>query len=339
MKKTIAMTGGGTGGHLAIIKAVKESLNDEEIIYIGSTNGQDRAWFENDNDFIEKYFLDTTGVVNRGTFGKIKALLQILKATLETKKILKKHNVAVVFSVGGYSSAPSSFAAKLLGIPLVIHEQNAVVGKLNRLLKPYANEFISSYDDNSPIKDYPVAKNFFESARVRKSVSTIFFIGGSQGAIAINDIALKLAPTFAKMGIKIIHQAGERNIDSVKQSYKELGVDAEVFGFIDDIDKLMAKADFAIARAGASTLWELVANGLPTLFIPYPYAASDHQYYNAKYIEDMGGGYVMRESEIDIDEILKIISKDQSKLSQNLISYSKSDGANKIAKLLKDYQV
>ncbi len=152
---SIVMTGGGTGGHLAIIKAVKEELQDEKLVYIGSTKGQDRRWFGEDKQFDSVYFLDTQGVVNQGILGKIKSIYLLIKATIQAIKILKKVDAKVVFCVGGFSAAPTSFGAKLLGIPLVIHEQNASIGSLNRLLKRYADDFISSYHEESPIKSYP----------------------------------------------------------------------------------------------------------------------------------------------------------------------------------------
>ena len=335
---SIAMTGGGTGGHLAIIKAVKEELTEEDIIYIGSTKGQDRAWFENDKDFKSSYFLDTQGVVNQGILGKFKSIFMLIGATIKARKILKENNVKVVFSVGGFSAAPTSFASKLLKIPLVIHEQNAHIGSLNRLLKPYSAHFISSYDKDSPIKAYPIKKEFFQKARVRDRVKTIIFLGGSQGAVAINELALKLAKRLDEMNIKIIHQAGERNLVEVRQLYRDIDVKATVFGFTDKLSSYMQEADFAVARAGASTLWELSAIGCPTIFIPYPYAASDHQYYNAKFLADKGVAWIMREDDIDSNRIIKIIEReDIQSISKKLQNIIEKDGALKIAELLKEY--
>ncbi len=332
---SIVMTGGGTGGHLAIIKAVKEQLNGEELVYIGSTKGQDRQWFDKDDDFIQKYFLETRGVVNQGVMGKIKSLIMLAKATRESMKLLKKHNAKVVFSVGGFSSAATSFAAKLKGIPLVIHEQNATLGSLNKLLKPYATEFISSYLKESPIQAYPIKQIFFDQARVRTEINKIIFLGGSQGAKAINALALSLAPELEKRGIKIIHQAGEKNIEEVKKQYNDLGIEVEVFGFTTKLSDYMNEADFAVARAGASTLWELSATGLPTLYIPYPYAASDHQYYNAKFFVDKNLAWLMRENEIDEMEVLSLLKETMRTRSQGLMETVEHDGSQKIAELLK----
>ncbi len=332
---SIVMTGGGTGGHLAIIKAVKEQLKNEELIYIGSTKGQDKQWFENDDDFKEKYFFDTRGVVNQKGFGKLKSLWMMFQAMREARKLLKKHQAKVVFSVGGFSSAATSFAAKSMGIPLVIHEQNAALGSLNKLMKPYAKAFISSYLEESPIKAYPIKEVFFDNAHVRSEVKTVMFLGGSQGAKAINELALSLAPELKKRNIKIIHQAGVKNIDEVEKAYKDLGIEAEVFGFTTKLANYMNEADFAIARAGASTLWELSATALPTLFIPYPYAASDHQFYNAQFLVEKELAWLMREDAIEVDKVLAMLDEDMETKSKGLIDIVEKDGSYKIAQYIK----
>jgi UDP-N-acetylglucosamine--N-acetylmuramyl-(pentapeptide) pyrophosphoryl-undecaprenol N-acetylglucosamine transferase len=335
---SIVMTGGGTGGHLAIVKAVKEQLSSkgEELVYIGSTKGQDKQWFEEDDDFIEKYFFETRGVVNQKGLGKAKSLWMMFQAMLEARKLLKKHDAKVVFSVGGFSSAATAFAAKSMGIPLVIHEQNAALGSLNKLMKPYATAFISSYLEESPLKAYPIKEVFFENAHIRSDVKTVMFLGGSQGAKAINELALSIAPELKKRGIKIIHQAGANNIDEVEKAYKDLGIEAEVFGFTTKLADYMNEADFAIARAGASTLWELSATALPTLFIPYPYAASDHQFYNAQFLVEKELAWLMREDAINEEEVLVMLDENMEAKSQGLMEIIEKDGSEKIAKLLED---
>jgi len=344
---SIIMTGGGTGGHLAIIRAVKEAIvtgsreqgagSREELVYVGSTKGQDRAWFGEDEDFAQTYFFETRGVVNQGFAGKIKSLFMMAKATLQSIKIIRRHKAKAVFSVGGFSAAPMAFAAKLTRTPLVIHEQNAALGSLNRVFKPYADVFISSYLEESPIKAYPVKEVFFENARIRQKVQTVIFLGGSQGARAINDLALSIAKVLHDRGIRIIHQAGANNIESVQKSYRQMGIDAEVFGFTTKLADYMKEADFAIARAGASTLWELAATALPALFIPYPYAASDHQYYNAKFLVEKELAWLMRENEIDKEKVLALFDEDLSTKSRGLMESIERDGSRQIANLLNAY--
>ncbi|CAA6817182.1 MAG: UDP-N-acetylglucosamine--N-acetylmuramyl-(pentapeptide) pyrophosphoryl-undecaprenol N-acetylglucosamine transferase (EC [uncultured Sulfurovum sp.] len=333
---SIVMTGGGTGGHLTIIKAVKEHLLDVELIYIGSTKGQDQAWFAEDKQFKSVHFLPTQGVVNQGFLGKFKSVFMLIKATIKARKILKESKAKTVFCVGGFSAAPTSFAAITLGIPLVIHEQNAAIGSLNKLLRSRAKAFISSYEEQSPIKAYPIKNEYFEKSRIRENIQTIMFLGGSQGAKAINELALELAATLKEKNIKIIHQAGERNIEEVQKAYSELEIEAEVFGFSTKISDYMQEADFAIARSGASTLWELSAIACPALYIPYPYAAADHQFYNAKFLVDQDVAWIMREKELDVQKVIELLDENMQEKSEKLQGMIEKNGALKIAELLKN---
>jgi len=328
----ICITGGGTGGHLMIAEALVEAaVNDgHEAIFIGSISGQDRKYFEQNSTFSHVYFLQTTGVVNQRGFGKLKALWLVLRAFFASRAILKAHNIQATYSVGGFSAAPASFASLSKSIPLFIHEQNAVYGKLNSILKPFAKRFISAYDEASPIKGYPVKDIFFKNARVREEIKCVIFLGGSQGAKAINDLALSVADELQKRGIKIIHQAGERDYERVKSSYEDLGVEVELYGFTKDMPSLMQRADLAVSRSGASTLWELCANALPSFFIPFPHAASDHQYHNAKFIVDNNLGWCQREGEDLRATLLSILPQNLAEKSKALLEHSSQDVAKKM---------
>jgi len=329
----LCITGGGTGGHLMIAEALVEAAvnNGYEVIFIGSTNGQDRKYFASHSPFSHVYFLDTTGVVNQKGFLKLKALFKVMVAFFKARSILKKHHIDATYSVGGFSAAPASFASLSRFIPLFIHEQNAVEGRLNRLLKPYAKSFISAYDKNSPIKGYPVKDVFYKTARVRDELKTIIFLGGSHGAKTINDLALSVALEIQKLGIKVIHQAGESDFERVKKAYEEMGVEVELYAFTTKLPALISKADLAISRAGASTLWELTTNAIPALFIPYPYAAGDHQFFNAKFIVDNAMGWCKREDEDLKKFLLDILKKPLlEEKSKKLLNYSSKDVAKKM---------
>ncbi len=334
----ICISGGGTGGHLMIAQALLEAgvKRGHELIFIGSTSGQDRAYFESESRFSHVYFLETNGVVNQRGFAKLTALLKILKAFFISRKILKKHKIQATYSVGGFSAAPASFASLSLFLPLYIHEQNAVSGRLNTLLKPFAKRFISAYDPSSPIQGYPIKESLIQSAHVRKKLETIIFLGGSQGARAINDLALDVAQDLINRGIRIIHQCGERDLLRVQETYEAKGLDVELYGFTKEIDLLIARADLAVSRAGASTLWELVANGVPSFFIPYPYAASDHQYYNAQFIVQNDLGWCHREGEDLKTYLLEILDEDLEDKSKRLLEYSSEDVAQKMIQDLEE---
>lgn len=327
----LCITGGGTGGHLMIAEALVEAaVNDgHEAIFIGSTKGQDQKYFGEHSEFSHVYFLETTGVVNQKGFGKIKALYKVFKAFLEARRILKKHHIQATYSVGGFSAAPASLATLSLFKPLFIHEQNAKTGRLNALLKPFAKRFISAYEESSSIQGYPVKEIFTKTARVRTELKTIIFLGGSNGAKAINDLALEVAWKLKKQGLKIIHQAGEPDFQRVKEAYEKLGIDdVELYGFTKEIPALIQRADLAVSRAGASTLWELSSNGCPAFYIPYPYAAGDHQYYNAKFIVDNDLGWCERESKELSSKLLHAIKElDLEKKSTKLLAYNKENVA------------
>ncbi|GAX86818.1 UDP-N-acetylglucosamine--N-acetylmuramyl-(pentapeptide) pyrophosphoryl-undecaprenol N-acetylglucosamine transferase [Lebetimonas natsushimae] len=326
-KLKIAITGGGTGGHLKIAKVIKEELNKRGLkpIYIGSTNGADKKWFEKDMGFSKKYFLSSKGVVNKKGLNKIISLINIFKLSLKAKKILQQNKINAVFSVGGYSAAPASFAALLLNRPLFIHEQNAYIGSLNKLLKPFSKRFFSTFLYNDP---YPVEEIFFEKKRIRKELKTVIFLGGSQGAVAINNLAISLAPILKEKNINIIHQTGKKDYERIKEFYEKNAINADIFDFSKNLADKITKADFAISRAGASTMFELVANNIPAIFIPYPYAAGDHQYYNARFLEEKNAGFVIREEKIKKEKILEILfHSNLEEISKNLSKTVQKNGA------------
>jgi UDP-N-acetylglucosamine--N-acetylmuramyl-(pentapeptide) pyrophosphoryl-undecaprenol N-acetylglucosamine transferase len=330
----IAITGGGTGGHLSIAKAMKNAFLKEghTVIFIGSLKGQDRDWFLNDKDFKAVYFLDTKGVVNQKKLNKILSLWQISKATIRVFSIFKLHKIDKVFSVGGFSAAPASFASILTRRPLFIHEQNAKIGNLNKILKPFSKKFFSSYLKESSISDYPISKDFFDTKRLRKEIKTIIFLGGSQGARFINEFALSVAPLIRDKNINIIHQCGKIEYDKVNKAYKSLGINAKIFAFSNTLLEDIKKADLAVSRAGASTLWEISANGLPALFIPFPYASGDHQYFNAKFLVEKKIAWLVRQDKLNIKIFKNILDEEIEEKSKALMELIKADGATLIAK-------
>jgi len=334
----IAITGGGTGGHLVIARAIKEELNRRGLkpIYIGSLAGQDKAWFEHDSGFEQTYFLESRGVVNKKGVHKLLALFTIIRSAFTCKAIFKKNQINAVFSVGGYSAAPASFGALLSGIPLYIHEQNAIQGKLNSLLRPFCKALFSSYDKKAMMTSYPVSEAFFQIKKERKELKTIIFLGGSQGASFINALAQKMAPLLHKEGISIIHQTGQKEFELLKAFYEKEGIPADVFDFSKEIPAKLACADFAISRSGASTLWELCAAGVPALFIPLPHAAANHQYFNAKALADQNIALILSQSsEFEPNALLDQIKQlDLSSVSQRLVEMIQIGGAKEIVDIM-----
>ncbi|PAF52328.1 undecaprenyldiphospho-muramoylpentapeptide beta-N-acetylglucosaminyltransferase [Helicobacter sp. 13S00477-4] len=349
----IVITGGGTGGHLSIAKALAEVFKSQgnDLIYIGSINGQDRDWFEESDLFKKAYFLNTYGVVNQKGFSRIASLLKQIQAIKKARKIFREHKIQRVLSVGGFSAGPASFGAIISGIPFFIHEQNAIKGTLNKFLSPFAKIIFGSFahsGKNYLKTSYPVREEFFSNARVRQEVKCVIFLGGSQGARAVNDFALLVVKKLLAQGIKVIHQCGTGDYERIKSLYEKIGFlnNIELFAFNKNLVEKMTQADFCIGRAGASSVWELAANGLPCIFIPYPYAAGDHQYYNALEFQNEGLGIVVRQNDLYPQVLFDFIDRLEKKgengnkeiqsLSEKLQAKIHCDGANDIAvKILK----
>ncbi|GHS86236.1 UDP-N-acetylglucosamine--N-acetylmuramyl-(pentapeptide) pyrophosphoryl-undecaprenol N-acetylglucosamine transferase [Campylobacterota bacterium] len=332
----IAITGGGTGGHLAVAQAVKDALNNKGFkpLFIGSANGLDKLWFGKEPGFIDRVFLSSRPIMNRGIFGRVFGMLGMVALVFKMRTALRLRGVKVVFSVGGYSAAPAAIAAVTLRIPLVIHEQNAVMGTLNKYLRPFAKIFYSSFDPESEMKDYPIKRIFFETARIRTNVRVIIFLGGSQGAKAINDFAMQVAPSLHANGIEIIHQCGKNGLEECAKFYEENNIKATYFDFSPNIVEYIAKADLAVARSGAGTIFELAANGLPALYVPYPFAAGNHQTANAKYICARELSWCFDQSRLCPEALDNILPLDLSEISTALTKTIRLGGAQMIAEKL-----
>ena len=372
--KNILITGGGTGGHLSIARALgvecaKRGLN---VVYIGSTSGQDKVWFEGSEFFSHTYFLQSMGVVNKRGFGLLKSLWLQIKAVFKARAILKNHKIEAVISVGGFSAGGASGAAILARIPLFIHEQNSTIGTLNKVLAPFAKAVFGSFDLNVPhfIRTaYPIDEIFSQNARTRGEIRTILFLGGSQGAVAINDFAISLAPQLLERKIKIIHQCGKGDFECVKKAYSGLDscesivdsskisqdsrtdskIDSQdsqplkaqfgdkitLFAFDKNLSQYITKADLCVSRAGASSLWELVANRAPCYFVPYPFAAKNHQLTNALFLKKYGLCEVVEQRDLSVGAFLEYLdSADFAKISANLGDFKSQNGAEEIINLI-----
>lgn len=325
----IAITGGGTGGHLAVAKAVSKEL--DEFIYVGSTKGQDTLWFSGENC----YFLKSSGFVNQGILGKIKVIFSLIALVYECLKIFKKHKITCVLSVGGYSSVPASLAAIISFRKLIIHEQNSKMGLANRLTKPFATRFFSAYEKE--LCPYPVQEKFFNIKRKRNEIKIILIIGGSQGARFLNEFALSLYPKLLENNIKLIHQCGAKELEKYEKEYEKFEIKPTLIGFSNEIEKYMQEADFAISRAGASASFELINAAIPTLFVPYKYAYKNHQYFNALYLVNQELAFMCEEKNLNSELALDLILNEGLKYADNLYNFKNINGAKFLADILKEY--
>ena len=344
MTYKVVIAGGGTGGHLfpgiAVANALSERIKLSEIVFaIGNKPIEE--------EILAPYGYKTVSFKIEGIKGKnpyrvIKALFMIPGSLWQAAFFLKNFKPDVVLGVGGYSSGPVCLAAKLMGIATAIHEQNSYPGLTNRILNKFVDRIFISFEESkkffcrkkTTLTGNPIRKTFFdpsESVFYKNDIFTIFASGGSQGSTAINDIIIAASCLLKEQGVifKIIHQSGQSDYERVSALYKDKEIDATVFPFIDDIKTMYAQANIVIARAGASTIFELAAMGKPSILIPFPYAANDHQTENARSIASCGGAFIIPQSNADkhnISNIIKnlIADKDTLKIM--------GDSAKKLAK-------
>jgi len=314
MGKRIVIMAGGTGGHVFPALAVAEFLKELgwQVSWLGTHKGlESRVVPENG---IEIDWLSIAGIRGKGLAAKLAAIVMLFKACVQANKILRKRKPDVVLGMGGYVAGPGGLMARLLGIPLVIHEQNRIPGTTNRLLARISNQVLQAFPNsfskkvNAKHTGNPLRKRFIsaseqERRQIEKEVN-ILIVGGSQGAQILNNIVPEAIAEFMAINntsssIKIMHQTGEAQISQVKIRYDALSIQAKTFTFIEDMVAAYQWADLVICRAGAMTVSEVSAMGLPAIFIPLPTAIDDHQTANARYLTDNGAALLLVQSDLN----------------------------------------
>lgn len=356
----IIITGGGTGGHLfpgiAIAEEFKLRNNKNNILFAGTGNEFEKRILK------EKFTLKTVrsmGIKGMGVKAKIKSILTIPKGMLDSFKIIRNFKPDMVIGMGGYSSGPVILTAWLLGIKTAIHEQNTIAGITNRILGPIVDIIFTSFaktkalaeNNKLIISGNPVRKVFLQTKKIRKDLNsskdisfTVLITGGSQGAHSIN-LAMIDALQYLKNkeNIYFIHQTGKADAPKITKSYIKNGIKHTVQPFFNNMDELYQKANLIICRAGATTIAEITAMGKAAIFIPFPFAADNHQECNAKALVDNNAAFMILEKNL-LDEnkkfngkklmekiILLSEKKDELKtLEKNLKKFGKNDAAKVI---------
>ena len=314
MGKRIVIMAGGTGGHVFPALAVAEFLKELgwQVSWLGTHKGlESRVVPENG---IEIDWLSIAGIRGKGLAAKLAAIVMLFKACVQANKILRKRKPDVVLGMGGYVAGPGGLMARLLGIPLVIHEQNRIPGTTNRLLARISNQVLQAFPNsfskkvNAKHTGNPLRKRFVSASKqerrqIEKEVR-ILIVGGSQGAQILNNIVPEAIAEFMAINdelssIEIMHQTGEAQIAQVKNRYDALNIKAKTFAFIEDMVAAYQWADLVICRAGAMTVSEVSAMGLPAIFVPLPTAIDDHQTANARYLTDNSAALLLVQSDLN----------------------------------------
>ena len=303
---------GGTGGHVFPGLAVAHKLSQAgvEIHWLGTRRGIESRLVPAAGYAL--HFLSVEGVRGRGILSWLKAPFLLLLALQQAMRVLLTTRPGCVLGMGGFAAGPGAVAAKLLRLPLLLHEQNAVIGTTNKMLAPVANCRLEGFPDTfkqrrntfyvgNPLRADLVAAMGDSEATTSNATLRIFVLGGSRGAAALNTTLPQLLATLRdryKLQCEVHHQTGDAQRDEVEQSYKSLSIDAQVSSFIDDIAPVYRWSDLVICRAGAMTVAELAAAGRASVLVPYPHAIDDHQTQNANWLAAAQAAVVVQQDDL-----------------------------------------
>ena len=309
--RPILVMAGGTGGHVYPALAVARSLqaNSRDVVWLGTHRGLESRVVPEAGIDIE--WINVKGLRRKGVLALIIAPIQLGWALLQSLAVIVRRRPAAVLGMGGFASGPGGVAAWLTRRPLLIHEQNAAAGMTNRLLARLARvvlqAFPGSFNSNviaetvgNPVReDIAAVPSPTDRYSGRQGPLRLLVLGGSQGALSLN-LAVPAALALVDEDVRPIvrHQCGERTLQAAKDAYERNGVEVELLAFIEDMASVYAWADLVVCRAGALTVAELCAAGVPALFVPYPGAVDDHQTANAQAMAEAGCAAIIQERDL-----------------------------------------
>lgn len=352
---TVMIAGGGTGGHVfpmvAVGDAVRAADAGSRVVYVGTARGIEARVMKERGDDLE--LLDIRPLRGGGLRGFMSGAARAAASIPEARRLVAKTGASVVLSVGGYAGGPVALAARTLGVPVALLEPNSVLGLSNRLLTPLVKRAYTAFPE--------VERSFKSDVIVRAGVPlrgafaaapyapkpdgrvSILILGGSQGAKALNEVvprAIQIASSHARsLTLDVVHQAGRDREAETRALYDELGLSASVsvVPFIHDMAGALAGADVIIGRAGASSLAEICAVGRPSILIPYPFAADDHQLRNAVSLESAGAAVAIAQADATAERVASEIdrlARDpdlRARMAEAAASRSAPDAARRVA--------
>ena len=353
----VVISAGGTGGHiypaLAIINKIKKEEPNSEFLYIGTHNRMEKDLIPSMNIPYES--IEITGFIRKLTLENFKTLTRFLKARRRCLQLIKDFNPDIVIGAGGYVTAPVIWAAKKLGHKTFIHEQNSVVGLSNKYLTRYIDKVGVSFE--STLNDFPKEKvSLTGNPCSEKALSTpvakksdfgltedkklVLIVMGSLGSKTVNEKMVEYIYGFRNKNYEVLYVTGENHYEKIKN--KRFPDNVKVVPFIKDLPSIMKKTDLMVSRAGASTMSEITALGIPTIFIPSPYVTNNHQYKNAKDLSDKNAALILEENALNKTTFIKMIDdilEDEKKyktLKENVSKLGIKDSSTRIYNLLKE---
>jgi len=324
-RRPIVLAAGGTGGHIFPAEALARELIARGRTVVLVTDRRGKAFGDRLPDVathrIRAGRFDTGGVL-----GKVAGVADLVLGTFQARRLLKSLAPAAVVGFGGYPSVPTVLAAARLRLPTAIHEQNAVLGRANRLLAPRAGRIATGFATVAMVRDADRARLVHTGNPVRPAVAAlrdrepyappaaehgpfeILVLGGSQGARIFSEVvpaALAGLPGELRVRLNVSQQARPEDLERVRSAYAESGIVADLASFFDDVPARLARAHLVIARSGASTLTELVVAGRPAILVPYPHAADDHQSANARVLGEAGAAWVVPQPTLSPESLMQ----------------------------------
>lgn len=331
----VIMSGGGTGGHIypaiTIIRAIQKEVQDCEVLFIGTQHGLE-------SDIIPKEGLDFRTIDIRGferrlSMQNVHTIIKTIGSVWQSRQIIRNFKPDIVIGTGGYVCGPVLLAASMMAIPTIIQEQNVIPGITNKILARFVEKIAVGYGeartyftnkDKIVVTGNPVRPEVISATReegikalgLDPAKRTILISGGSRGARSINQAMVQVYQQFAgRQDIQLLHVTGQSEYNDIVGNLKQCCIDTTKAGniiikpYLYNMPQALAVADIAVFRAGAIGLAELTARGIPSILIPYPYAAENHQEFNARVMEQQGAAVVIRDAELNGARLIKVINE------------------------------
>ncbi|KAE9541960.1 undecaprenyldiphospho-muramoylpentapeptide beta-N-acetylglucosaminyltransferase [Ursidibacter maritimus] len=349
MTKKLLVMAGGTGGHVFPAIAVAKELQQQgwDIRWLGT---KDRM----EAELVPKYgipieFIQISGIKGKGIKALLTAPFAILRAVFQARKIIKAYQPDAVLGMGGYVSGPGGIAAKLCGVPVILHEQNAVAGLTNVWLSKIAHKTLQAFPTafaHAEVVGNPVRQDLFQIAPPEQRFAekgypiNILVMGGSQGAMVINQTVPEMAKLFGEQ-VFISHQVGKGKLAGVAEIYQATG-NGIASEFIDDMKAAYEWADLVICRSGALTVCEIAAAGLPAIFVPFQHK-DRQQFFNAEYLAQSGAAIIIEQKDFNSESLAQALAPliaDRQKLTEMAIKAKEKAtplAAKRVADVIKEH--
>jgi UDP-N-acetylglucosamine--N-acetylmuramyl-(pentapeptide) pyrophosphoryl-undecaprenol N-acetylglucosamine transferase len=313
--KTILIMAGGTGGHIFPGLAVADEMRAAgwDVVWMGARGGMEERLVPPRG--YRTAWIRARAARGKGLLQKVLLPANLLLSFWESARHLRRIRPHVVLGLGGYVAFPGGMMASLLDRPLALHEQNAIAGLANRVLSAVSDKVMVAFPGalkkaewtGNPVRaDIAAILPPEDRFRGREGPLRILVVGGSLGAQALNEAMPKALALLSEKPV-VVHQSGEKHLETLRRHYAEAGVQGELLAFIDDMARRYAEADLVICRAGAVTIAELSAGGMPSILVPFPFAVDDHQTANAGFLADAGAAILVQQRELTAEKLAQLI--------------------------------